>query len=111
MARTDSAKLIPLYIRDYLEQNTDQDHPANAQTLIHMLASHNIICERKTIYSSISALQDYGVDIVNIRGKNGGYYIASRNFELSELKLLIDAVQSSRFLTEKKSREIGRAHV
>lgn len=106
MARTDSAKLIPLYIRDYLEQNTDQDHPANAQTLIHMLASHNIICERKTIYSSISALQDYGVDIVNIRGKNGGYYIASRNFELSELKLLIDAVQSSRFLTEKKSREL-----
>lgn len=106
MARTDSAKLIPLYIRDYLEQNTDQDHPANAQTLIHMLAGHNIICERKTIYSSISALQDYGVDIVNIRGKNGGYYIASRNFELSELKLLIDAVQSSRFLTEKKSREL-----
>ena len=67
---------------------------------------HNIICERKTIYSDIAALQVYGVDIVSIPGKNGGYYIASRNFELPELKLLIDAVQSSRFLTEKKSREL-----
>ena len=46
------------------------------------------------------------MDIVSVPGKNGGYYIASRNFELPELKLLIDAVQSSRFLTEKKSREL-----
>ena len=67
---------------------------------------HNIVCDRKTVYSDIAALQDYGVDIVSIPGKNGGYYIASRNFELPELKLLIDAVQSSRFLTEKKSREL-----
>jgi predicted DNA-binding transcriptional regulator YafY len=68
--------------------------------------NYNISCERKTVYSDIQALQDYGVDIESIPGKNGGYYIASRNFELPELKLLIDAVQSSRFLTEKKSREL-----
>ena len=67
---------------------------------------HNIVCDRKTVYSDIAALQDYGVDIVSIPGKNGGYYIASRNFELPELKLLIDAVLSSRYLTEKKSREL-----
>lgn len=67
---------------------------------------HGIRCERKTVYSDIAALQDYGVDIVSLPGKNGGYYIASRNFELPELKLLIDAVQSSRYLTEKKSREL-----
>ena len=78
-----------------------------AAELIDMLdKQHNILCERKTIYSDIAALQEYGVDIVSIPGKSGGYYIASRNFELVELKLLIDAVQSSRFLTEKKSREL-----
>jgi len=75
--------------------------------LISMLdRQHNIICDRKTIYSDVAALQDYGIDIVSSPGKNGGYYIASRNFELPELKLLIDAVQSSRYLTEKKSREL-----
>lgn len=78
-----------------------------AAELITMLERHhNILCERKTVYSDIAALQDYGVDIVSIPGKNGGYYIASRIFELPELKLLIDAVQSSRYLTEKKSREL-----
>ena len=78
-----------------------------AAELIEMLyKQHSIVCERKTIYSDIAALQDYGIDIVSIPGKSGGYYIASRNFELPELKLLIDAVQSSRFLTEKKSREL-----
>ena len=67
---------------------------------------HDIECDRKTIYSDIEALKEYGVDIVSLSGKGGGYYIGSRNFELPELKLLIDAVQSSRFLTEKKSREL-----
>ena len=86
---------------------THQDHPVRAAELLSMLErQHNIVCDRKTVYSDIAALQDYGVDIVSIPGKNGGYYIASRNFELPELKLLIDAVQSSRFLTEKKSREL-----
>ena len=106
MPKSDNQKLSLLHIRDYLEQNTDEEHPVTAQDLIDMLARKGISCERKTIYSHIAALQDYGVDIVNRRGKNGGYYIGSRNFELPELKLLIDAVQSSRFLTERKSREL-----
>ena len=107
MPKSDNQKLKIFYILDYLERNSHQDHPVGASELIHMLEhQHNIACERKTIYSDIQALQDYGVDIVSIPGKNGGYYIASRNFELPELKLLIDAVQSSRFLTEKKSREL-----
>ena len=67
---------------------------------------HNISCDRKTVYSDIRALQDYGVDIISLPGRNGGFYVATRNFELPELKLLIDAVQSSRYLTEKKSREL-----
>ena len=107
MPKSDNQKLKIFYILDYLQRNSHQDHPIRAAELIQMLdRQHNISCDRKTVYSDIAALQDYGVDIVSIPGKNGGYYIASRNFELPELKLLIDAVQSSRFLTEKKSREL-----
>ena len=107
MPKSDNQKLKIFYILDYLERNSHADHPIRASQLIEMLEKrHNIICERKTIYSDIAALQDLGIDIVSIPGKNGGYYIASRNFELPELKLLIDAVQSSRYLTEKKSREL-----
>lgn len=107
MPKSDNQKLKILYILDYLQRNSQADHPIRASELIDMLEKqHNILCERKTVYSDIAALQDYGIDIVSVPGKNGGYYIASRNFELPELKLLIDAVLSSRFLTEKKSREL-----
>ena len=107
MPKSDNQKLKIFYILQYLEQNSHADHPVRASQLIEMLErNHNITCERKTIYSDIAALQDLGVDIVSIPGKYGGYYIASRNFELPELKLLIDAVQSSRVLTERKSREL-----
>ena len=107
MPKSDNQKLKIFYILDHLQRNSHQDHPVRAAELISMLErQHNISCDRKTVYSDIAALQDYGVDIVSVPGKNGGYYIASRNFELPELKLLIDAVQSSRFLTEKKSREL-----
>ncbi len=107
MPKSDNQKLKIFYILDYLEKNSHEDHPIRATELISALnRDHNISCDRKTVYSDIAALQDYGIDIVSIPGKNGGYYIASRNFELPELKLLIDAVQSSRYLTEKKSREL-----
>ena len=106
MPKSDNQKLTLLYILDYLERESDEDHPVNADRLIAMLADHRIKVERKTIYSDIAALQDYGADIVTRRGKGGGYYLASRIFELPELKLLIDAVQSSRFLTLRKSREL-----
>ena len=107
MPKSDNQKLKIFYILDYLQRNSNSDHPVRASELIEVLEKrHNILCERKSVYSDIAALQDYGVDIISIPGKKGGYYIASRNFELPELKLLIDAVLSSRFLTEKKSREL-----
>ncbi len=107
MPKSDNQKLKIFYILDYLQKNSHEEHPVRASELIAMLdREHYISCDRKTVYSDIAALQDYGVDIVSLPGKNGGYYIASRNFELPELKLLIDAVQSSRYLTEKKSREL-----
>ena len=107
MPKSDNQKLKIFYILDYLQKNSHENKPIRTAELLHMLdRDHNISCDRKTVYSDIAALQEYGVDIVSLPGKNGGYYIASRNFELPELKLLIDAVQSSRYLTEKKSREL-----
>ena len=107
MPKSDNQKQKILYIMDYLERNSREEHPVKTAELIAMLdRDHNISCDRKTVYSDIAALQEYGMDIVSLPGKNGGYYVASRNFELPELKLLIDAVQSSKYLTEKKSREL-----
>ena len=106
MPKSDNQKLKILYILDYLQKNSHEDRPVRANELISMLGTHNISCDRKTIYSDIQALQDYGVDIISSPGKNGGYFIGARIFEPYELKLLIDAVQSSRYLTESKSREL-----
>lgn len=107
MPKSDNQKLKILYILDYLEKNSHEDYPVRAADIIAYLdRQRGIRCDRKTVYSDIAALQEYGVDIISLPGKNGGYYIGSRNFELPELKLLIDAVLSSRYLTEKKSREL-----
>ena len=106
MPKSDNQKLKILYIYEYLMKNSHENHPVRALELIEMLEKKGISCDRKTIYSDIAALQDYGVDVVALPGRNGGYYVASRIFELPELKLLIDAVQSSRYLTDKKSREL-----
>lgn len=107
MPKSDNQKAKILYILDYLEKYSHEEHPVRASELIAMLErDHNISCERKTIYSDIATLQDFGVDIITLPGKNGGYYIGYRNFEPYELKLLIDAVQSSRYLTQGKSQEL-----
>ena len=107
MPKSENQKLKILYIWDYLQKNSHEDSPVRAVELIEMLEKrHGITCDRKTVYSDIAALQEFGVDIISTHGKNGGYYIGSRIFELPELKLLIDAVQSSRYLTEKKSRKL-----
>ena len=106
MPKSDNQKVKILYILDYLQKNSHDSRLVTAQELIRMLDHKGIRCDRKTVYSDIAALQDYGADIVSVPGKNGGYYVASRIFELPELKLLVDAVQSSKYLTQKKSREL-----
>ena len=104
MARSAYQKLKPLYIMNYLLQNSDEDHLVSMSQLIEHLAEHGIPSERKSVYDDIEALRVFGLDIVQGRsGKNAGYYIANRNFELPELKLLVDSVQSSKFITHKKT--------
>ena len=106
MPKSYDQKLKILYILDYLQKNSHEEHPVRANEIIDMLSKKEIRCDRKTVYSDIATLIQYGIDIISVPGKNGGYYIATRSFQLPELKLLIDAVQSSRYLTEAKSREL-----
>ena len=79
----------------------------STQALIDALGVYDIKAERKSIYDDIAQLNDFGYDIVLTKAKTGGgYYLAGREFELAELKLLVETVQASRFLTLKKSREL-----
>ena len=100
------AKLLSL-MRILLD-NTDERNPMTISEIISGLAEYGIQAERKSIYSDFDTLRQFGLDIENQRSKTVGYYVASRQFELPELKLLMDAVQSSHFITKKKSEELIR---
>lgn len=101
-----NSKLRILYILDILSKYSDEEHPLNSTDIIDFLKSeYDITCERKTVYDSIDALVDYGYDIIK-SGAKKGFFLASREFELPEIRLLIDAVQSADFISAKKSKAI-----
>jgi predicted DNA-binding transcriptional regulator YafY len=96
----------PLYLARILLERTDENNIMTAQELVNALSAYNIPANRKSIYDDIDALREFGLDIALIPGRNGGYFVASRDFELPELKLLVDAVQSSGLITGKKSKTL-----
>lgn len=107
MAKSTGQKLKLLYIVKLLEENTDEHHPASTEDIINYLEANGIHSQRKSIYDDMEKLCEFGYDIVQVHSRlGGGYYMAGREFELAELKLLVDAVQSSRFITTKKSRSL-----
>ncbi|MCM1190617.1 MAG: WYL domain-containing protein [bacterium] len=109
MAKSAGQKLKLLYIIKLLAENTDEEHPVSTADIIAYLESKGIHSERKSIYDDIEKLCDFGYDIIQVHSRlGGGYYMAGRDFELAELKLLVDAVQSSRFITTRKSRSLIR---
>ncbi|MBD5495450.1 MAG: WYL domain-containing protein [Lachnospiraceae bacterium] len=107
MPKSSNQKLKLLYIIKILSEQTDEEHCISTQQLIEELAKYDIKAERKSIYDDINQLIDFGYDIILIKSRvNGGYYMAGREFELAELKLLVEVVQSSKFITLKKSKEL-----
>lgn len=106
--KNSNQKLKMLYLQNIFMKYTDEEHSLTIAEIIEMLAEYGISVERKTLYNDIQLLKEFGLDIVMNNGKQYSYYLASRDFELPELKLLADAVASSRFLTDKKSRELLR---
>ena len=108
MAESYIQKMRPLLILEYLQKNSHSTKLVRTPELIAYLEeTAGIGCDRKTIYSDIKALIECDFDICAVPGRNGGYYMETTSeFERSELKLLIDAVCSSRYLTEEKARDL-----
>ena len=107
MPKSFNQKQKLLLIKRYLEQNTDEEHPVTTAELIEYLGAAGVSAERKSIYDDLETLENFGLDLVRIRrGNVTAWYLVSRDFELPELRLLVDSVQSSRFLTRKKSLEL-----
>ena len=108
MPRTIHQKAKVLYVMRMLLQESDEDHPLSTEDIISKLNEAGIRAERKSIYSDIETLRDFGLDVHGSRGRSAGYYVGERDFELPEIKLLIDSVQSSKFITERKTMQLIR---
>ena len=90
----------------YLYENTDEDHPVKTPELVEIFSDQNAHAKRKTLQDDIRILEGEGYDIETIKSYYYAYYMRTREFELPEIKLLIDAVSSSRFITKDKSDEL-----
>ncbi len=106
MAKGPNQKLKLLWLLYILHRETDQEHPLTLEQIQQMLSTHGIEAERKSLYDDLEQLRVYGTDILTVRDRTVRYYMASRDFDIPELRLLVDAVQSSRFITARKSREL-----
>ena len=92
-----------LLLQQYLYEHTDDRHPVSVADILAFWQQHGIQAGRKSVYTDIELLQNAGMDIVCVKSSQNKYFVGQRLFELPELKLLVDAVESSRFITEKKS--------
>ncbi|NCB63911.1 MAG: WYL domain-containing protein [Clostridia bacterium] len=103
MAKSANQKMKPLLLQKMLTEKSDEDHPVTVPELIENLENWGVAAERKSIYSDLETLREFGLDIQCRKGKAAGWFIGERPFQLAELKLLVDAVQSCKFITKKKS--------
>ena len=108
MAKSSNQKTKLLRLCQFLLTQTDEDHPATVSQIIQELARYDIRAERKSIYDDLESLRQFGLDVQCRKGKAPGWFVGERDFELPEVKLLMDAVQSSRFITQKKSDALLR---
>lgn len=107
MARSENQKLKILYIYDMLMRKTDETHFLTTNEIISRLEENGVLAERKSIYNDIDTLTNsYNVEILKNCHRPQGYYVMDRTFELPEVKLLVDLVETSKFISETKSRKL-----
>ena len=104
--KTGDHNLRLLFLADIFNRQTDEEHVYSAAQLISMLEDYGIKCERKSIYRDIDDLKEFGMDIVNIRTPQRGYYLRGRKFSPPEARLLIDAVQAAKFISRKNTKSL-----
>ena len=106
MAKKPNQKLKLIYLAKIMLENTDEENALTVSQIQTALSHYGVSAERKTVYSDLELLKMAGIDIAINKSRTTQYFVASRAFELAELKLLVDAVQCSRFITHKKSTEL-----
>ena len=108
MARQTNQKLKLLYLLEILRRETDEEHPLTLRQIQDLLEQKGVTAERKSLYDDMEQLRLLGEDILSVRDTTVRYYIGERTLDMTQLRLLVDAVQSSRFITRKKSEELIR---
>lgn len=106
MAKSKNQKLKLYYVIEYFKKYTDEEHTVSVSQIIEYLASLGITAERKSIYRDIETMSELGYEVIAVHDKRFSYYLADRDFETAEVRMLVDAVSSSRFITKKKSAEL-----
>ncbi len=107
MAKGSNQKLKILYLMKTMLEETDETHSISMPEIIAKLNGYGVTAERKSLYSDMESLRQYGMDIIGEQQERTYYYrVVNRPFELAELKLLVDSVQSAKFITAGKSNEL-----
>lgn len=107
MSKGKNQKLKLYYLSRILIEKTDEEHSLTLREIQNELLEYGVTADRKSLYDDVEALNVLGIDIVKEReGSSFGYRVVGKQFEIAELKLLVDAIQSSKFITKKKSNEL-----
>lgn len=107
MPKGTNQKLKLIYLIKIMLERTDEEHGLTMPEILAALEEYGVTAERKSIYNDFESLRQLEIDVIQEQqGKTYTYHVASRQFELAELKLLVDAIQSSKFITEKKSKQL-----
>ncbi len=109
MPRGSKQKLKLLYLAKIMQEETDDEHSLTMPEIIERLNAYGVDANRKSVYDDIEELNDFGIEILSERcGPRTLYHCGARTFEVAELKFLVDAIQSSKFITARKTRELIR---
>ncbi len=107
MPKGTNQKFKLYYLSRIMLEKTDDDHMIDMSEIKTALEAYGVTADRKSLYDDLEALRVLGVDVIGEKvGRNYYYHVGGKQFEIAELKLLVDAIQSSKFITEKKSKEL-----
>lgn len=106
MPNKSNQKIKILYLLQDLLDNSDENNPLDTERLLLGLKNNGIEAERKSVYTDISILREYGYEIIKTKLPKSGYFIADRTFEVAEVRLLCDAIQAANFISQKKTKQL-----
>ena len=107
MPKGSNQKLKLYYLAKIMTEKTDDEHMITMPEIQEALKAYDVTADRKSLYDDIEALRTLGIDVIGEKiGRYYYYHVGGKQFEIAELKLLVDAIQSSKFITEKKSNEL-----